>query len=83
MSLGKIKARLAPEYVRYKTRRLEMKKLIQKHFDVSEEFYARDIEPIVAALSEEKLSEYTQSSERLRKFFTLSGLEEPQKRNMK
>lgn len=83
MSLWKIKARLAPEYARYKTRRLEMKKLIQKHFNVSEEFYAHDIESVVTALSEEKLSEYTQSSERLRKFFTLSGLQEPQKRNMK
>ncbi|MCH8518251.1 hypothetical protein LAT59_00600 [Candidatus Gracilibacteria bacterium] len=83
MSLGKIKARVAPEYARYKSRRVEMKKLVQKHFDISEEQYVRHIEPKVKLLSQEKLQDYTRSSEMLKKFFQDEGIQEPQRKNIK
>lgn len=83
MSLWKIKARLTPEYALYKTRRLGMKKLIQKYFDVSEEGYSRDIESKIVSLSHDQLKEYSRSSEKIRIFFREAWITEPQKRNIK
>ena len=83
MSLWKIKARLAPEFSKFKSRRSAIKSSIIKYFDVSESQYTQSYESAINTLSQEQLINYERSSEALKKFFEDNDLAIPEKRNIK